>query len=200
METKKCSLCGEIKELSEFCKRSKDGLESRCRMCMSIRFKLYNQTKEGLISKIYKGQKSSSKKRKHSPPTYTKQELRDWLYSQPLFHELYDNWRAAEYTRQLSPSCDRTDDYKGYSLDRLKLMTWQENKDKAHKDMREGKLINGNKPQKAVIGTHKVTGKVIYFHSMNEAMRWTGIYEANISSCCLGKRKSAGGYAWKYAN
>lgn len=32
-----------------------------------------------------------------------------------------------------------------------------------------------------------------------EVERELGIYQANISSCCKGKLKSAGGYKWKYA-
>lgn len=37
------------------------------------------------------------------------------------------------------------------------------------------------------------------FPSLSEAKRVTGINQSNISQCCNGKLKSAGGYAWKYA-
>ena len=37
------------------------------------------------------------------------------------------------------------------------------------------------------------------FPSLSEAKRVTGINQSNISQCCLGKYKSAGGYIWKYA-
>ena len=36
------------------------------------------------------------------------------------------------------------------------------------------------------------------FGSMREAERATGIFQANISKCCLGKRHVAGGYQWRY--
>lgn len=36
------------------------------------------------------------------------------------------------------------------------------------------------------------------FWGTKEACRKTGIFQSNISKCCLGKRKSAGGYQWKY--
>lgn len=36
------------------------------------------------------------------------------------------------------------------------------------------------------------------FESIMEAERLTGINNANISQCCLGKRKSAGGFIWKF--
>lgn len=38
------------------------------------------------------------------------------------------------------------------------------------------------------------------FYGTWEAMRTTGIHQACISACCLGKRHHAGGYQWKYIN
>ena len=46
----------------------------------------------------------------------------------------------------------------------------------------------------------KSTGELLAtFPSTNEADRVTGIDHGNISKCCLGKYKSAGGYIWRYA-
>lgn len=43
-------------------------------------------------------------------------------------------------------------------------------------------------------------GNLIDTHySIAEAERKTGIYNPNIVKCCKGKRKTAGGYIWKYA-
>ena len=36
------------------------------------------------------------------------------------------------------------------------------------------------------------------FPSLHEAKRVTGINQSNISQCCNGKRKSVGGYIWRY--
>ena len=45
----------------------------------------------------------------------------------------------------------------------------------------------------------KSTGELLAtFPSTIEAWRVTGIHKSNISKCCLGKQKSAGGYIWKY--
>lgn len=38
------------------------------------------------------------------------------------------------------------------------------------------------------------------YESMSEASKLLNIHHSHISDCCLGKRKSAGGYVWKYAN
>ena len=45
----------------------------------------------------------------------------------------------------------------------------------------------------------KSTGKLLAtFPSIQEAERQTGISDSRICECCKGKRKSAGGYVWKY--
>lgn len=42
-------------------------------------------------------------------------------------------------------------------------------------------------------------GKIIdKFHGTREASRQTGIRQARISECCLGKTKHAGGFQWEY--
>ena len=46
----------------------------------------------------------------------------------------------------------------------------------------------------------KSTGELLAtFPSLSEANMVTGINQGNISKCCIGKYKSAGGYIWKYA-
>jgi len=156
----------------------------------------YQKTKKGLVTRIYADQRSGSKQRGHYMPAYSKQELKDWLFKQPKFHELYDDWRESNYDTLLSPSCDRLDDYKGYSLKRLQLMTWGENKRKGESDKKNG--IN-NKNSKAVISTHKITGVEMEFYSTSKAERETKISHSHISAVCKGKRKTAGGYYWEFA-
>lgn len=41
---------------------------------------------------------------------------------------------------------------------------------------------------------------VAEYHSMLEAERQNGVNQGNISRCCRGIYKSAGGYKWKYAD
>lgn len=42
-------------------------------------------------------------------------------------------------------------------------------------------------------------GKIIKeYGALSEAYRKTGIFASNISACCLGKTKTAGGYVWKF--
>ena len=59
--------------------------------------------------------------------------------------------------------------------------------------------INHPSLSKKVKMLEKKTGELLAtFPSTNEADRVTGIYKSCISECCNGKRKSAGGYVWRY--
>ena len=196
MQKVKCTKCGEVKPVSEFYKRKTGrlGIYNECKICYNKKCEKYRHTKDGVITELYSDQRSSSKKRGDEPPTYTRDELSKWCFGQEIFHRLYDNWKSNGFDPNLKPSCDRTNDYKGYSLDRLQLMTWDENKTKGHSDRRNG--IN-NKVNKAVIGIHKKTGEKIEFHSKIEAHRQTGINRWHISTCCSEKTRTAGGYYWK---
>lgn len=194
---KTCTVCKKEKDITEFGKRrrSKDGLKSYCKKCDYIRISSYEKTKKGLISRIYYSQTSSSKKRGHNPPEYSKAELSDWLLSQEIFQKLFKDWEDSGYRKMLKPSIDRLDDYKGYSLDRIQITTWGFNFDKGHKDRRNG--VN-NKMSKNVTGTNIVTGEIVEFHSTMEAERQLGIHHTSIGANCLGKAKTAGKYIWNY--
>ena len=59
--------------------------------------------------------------------------------------------------------------------------------------------INNPSLSKKVQMFDKSTGELLAtFPSLMEAERVTGIAYQSISSCCLGKLKSAGGYIWRY--
>ncbi len=54
---------------------------------------------------------------------------------------------------------------------------------------------------KRVAQINKKTDEIInIFPSSREASKKTGISQGHISSCCAGKRKTAGGYKWRYAD
>ena len=197
---KKCKKCRELKSLDKFFKHKikKDGLQIYCKDCSTIRNIEYYRTKEGLLTKIYGGQRSGSKRKERILPNYTKQKLKDWLFKQNLFHELFNDWVSSNYDKMLTPSVDRKKDNFPYSLDNIQLMTWQQNKDKGHRDMRLGKIINGVNPQKPVIQYDKQGNFIAEYCSLRQAKRETGISNGGISENCNGTRKSAGGFIWKF--
>ena len=62
------------------------------------------------------------------------------------------------------------------------------------------KLTNHPKKSKPVFSVDKVTGEIKEYPSAHEAERQTGIAQSDITKCCQGKAKSAGGYYWHYVN
>ena len=53
---------------------------------------------------------------------------------------------------------------------------------------------------KAIIGIDKVSGLIVEFPSLMEAERQTGISNKYICDCLKGRRNSAGGFYWIYAD
>ena len=87
----------------------------------------------------------------------------------------------------------------------LEWMSQKDNTNYGTRNKRAGEAIskaNINNPMfsKQVQMLDKSTGELLAtFPSLMEAERVTGIAQPNISSCCLGKRKSTGGYKWRYS-
>lgn len=200
METSKiCTKCKITKKLISFGKyiQTEDGLNNTCKQCNLDNAKKYNRTREGLITAIHSHQVSHSKTRQMDIPTYSKEELKEWILSQPNFEPLYINWVMMGYIRDLIPSVDRLDDYKSYELTNIRLVTFRENYKKAHYDKKN--KIN-RKCYKPIYQYDLSENLIKEFISIQEASDDLGINRSNIGSCCNGKRKVAGGFIWKYKN
>ncbi len=193
----KCSKCAEWKEINNFSPRNnrKKGYQPSCKACTNAHKRKYRKSKIGVIARIFENQISHSQSRKHAAPTYNKQELKEWLYAQPLFHKLYDNWKRLDYQKWYIPSVDRKNDYIGYTLDNIQLMTWQENSDKGSSDRKTGK---NNKQSRTVLQYSLKNNFIKEFYSIAEAARQTETANGNIIKCCNGKLKKANNFIWKY--
>lgn len=179
----------KIKNKEEIKKRNKE-----YRVKNIVKIKKQVRSKNGIIKRIYLDQIQSSKRRNHQPPLYTNEELKKWMFDQPNFEDLYNNWVDSGYEKMLKPSVDRLDDYKGYNFDNIQLMTWEENEKKGYEDRKNG--IN-NKQSKAVLQFTKDGEFVKEWYSMRKAER-RGFCSGKISSCCRGKQKTHKGFIWKY--
>jgi len=192
---KKCNNVYTIDNYRTFIRNNNKYNGHTCRECRTLISSNKKKTKEGLPVVIYCSQILSSKRKKYPKPNYTLSELREWMFSQTNFETLYNNWVASGYVRHLKPSCDRLDDYKPYSLDNLRLVTWEENNKKGREDIKSG--IN-NKKNKTVL-QYDLNGNFIKeFYSLAEAFRKTKVYRSNIYKTCIGKYNQSGGYIWKY--
>jgi len=188
---KRCTKCGAEKDFRDFRKalNCRQGVRPECRVCNQLQAK----TPLNHTNQMYSNQKSTSKRRGHMPPSYTKNTFRRWCMKQPVYHELHADWVASDYSRLLAPSCDRINDYKPYTLDNLQLMTWNENKLKGESDRKNGILITS---QMRAVNQYKLDGTFVReYHSVNEAGRRAS---GDIIACCKGRVKSAGGFKWKY--
>lgn len=158
--------------------------------------KKYDRTKQGVVSTIYYSQIRSSEMRNHPLPSYTKKELEKWIFSQPNFEKLYNDWVKSDYDRWLKPSIDRLDDYKPYSLDNIQLMTWKENLIKSHQDRKNG--INNK--QNKIVYQYNLKGELVKeYYSINQASREvSNTKPTDIINSCNGKRISCGGFIWSF--
>jgi len=147
----------------------------------------------GKAKVIYDSQVKSTKKKGHPPMEYNKKEFVDWLISQPEYLKLHKAWVKSGYDMWLAPSCDRLDDYLGYTFKNLRIVTWKVNYDKGNNDTKSG--IN-NKRNKAVVKLRLNQEFVEELHSLAEALRVTGV--RNIGQVCSGNRPLAGGFKWMF--
>ena len=186
---KRCSHCGGFFPIEEI--RS----NGYCRKCGWESDKNYRRTKKGMVPKMHSTLRGNSKIRGDVMPDFSAKELREWLFAQPLFHELYNDWKNSDYKKELKPSIDRLNDYEPYTFSNIQLMTWAENKAKGYADRKSGK--NG-KVNKAVVQLTRSGKLVNEYHSIKHAGRINNISDAMIVHVCKGRIKSAGGYVWMY--
>lgn len=195
---KKCTKCELTLDISNFGKRKhgQNGLNAFCIKCESERQLVHSRTKVGLIKRIFNHQKSSSKRRLHSMPDYTLNELKEWALGNYEFNRLFDEWVSSGYLKSLIPSVDRLDDKMPYSFDNIQITTWGFNNKKANADKLIGKLRTVN-PLKAIVAICTKTNIKIEFISIMQASR-NGFNRAAIRRCCNGKQKCYKGFYWHF--
>ena len=193
-----CSNCNTAKTLDDFAKdkTSVDGYSYHCRECSNKRAKEYRRTRIGLLRHIYSHQITNSKERGHNPPRYTRDEFVERIVDTQEYNDYFDVWEANEYNKKYTPSIDRKDDSKGYSFDNIQILHWY-----VHNQLScdRRKLGINNSSNKSIRQYDRDGNFIQEFFSIKEAHRITGTSDGAISSVAKGKRKTAGGFIWKYA-
>ena len=157
------------------------------------------RTKEGRIKNLYYSQSRRCKDKGWEQPEYTSEELINWVMHQKEYHELHDKWVKSNYSKEFSPSIDRIDDYKTYSLSNIQLMSWKENNAKGNHSQKNGL----NNKSSIAVDQLDLDGNFIKRHfSMKEAQRDTGVFSTNISKVCDDSIPiyTAGGYKWRLSH
>ena len=168
---KQCIDCLKTLPYTAFSKKAscKDGYNVRCKQCHTNKYK--RGTLERVIKKIYLTQIDNSIKRNHPLPSYTFNELVEWVKQQPDWDDLYNTWVESNYDRMLAPSIDRLDSLLPYSLSNIRLVSWKLNQQQSADDKYYGTDTRTLKPVKAINKdgtTHKE------YYSIGAAMRDVG--------------------------
>ena len=134
--TKICTSCDNEKDKDEFhnSNKSVDGKSTQCKECEYETQLKFIRTKEGTSYRIYKKQVQKSGLRGHIPPSYTLEEFRAWLFSQEIFHVIFEAWERGGHQHLECVSCDREDRFKPYTFDNISVTTWRENKRRWHEE------------------------------------------------------------------
>lgn len=172
------------------------GRRNECRTCV----KRYTRSKHGLALRIYRHQEQSCAARGYSLPDYTEQELEQWLFNQPLFHSLYDQWASTGYQKQHRPSVDRINDYVSYTLSNIQLLTWEQNNQKNYASRVDGT----NNKQSLAVDMLDLDGNFVdRFYSVSEAARRFSGIPSNIIGAIQNRttrvKKPDGSYRYKVA-
>lgn len=166
-----------------------------CKKCHAESMILYYQSVKGLITRIYANQRESCRSRKHQYPSYSKNELSDFLLSNKTFLSLFVDWASSGYKKNLAPSLDRIDESKTYSFDNIRIVTFQENM-MAHTEMTK-KGIGSSAGQCKSVLQFTMNGEFVKeYVSVNAARRETGIL--GIPHSLKGRHTHAGHFVWKF--
>ena len=193
---KVCSWCKVERPYADFRKRKTalDGKRSQCKFCEDSIKREKDRTKLGKAKRIALQQHHSAKRRGHSLPSYTREELVEWLFSLEKYHILYDRWKRSGFIKSLAPSVNRIDPNKSYTMDNIELITWGENHRLAVEDR-----INGVDHYANPVLQFSLDDEFIAeWKSAHFAADFLNISCSAIQNCCRGETKASCGYKWKY--
>lgn len=94
----------------------------------------YEKTPKGYIMRMYRNMKSRvtgvQKKKAHLYKNLyllPKEDFYNWITNNPKFLELYNEYKAKNYSRKLAPSVDRVNSAIGYEIHNMEIVTHGEN-------------------------------------------------------------------------
>ena len=96
--------------------------------------KRYEKTKPGFLMRLYRNMTSRvngiQKRKAHlysGKDLLSRAEFYEWAESSGDFHSLFSAWEISGYERKSTPSVDRVDPSKGYTVENMEWVTFSEN-------------------------------------------------------------------------
>ena len=161
--------------------------------------KKYEKTHKGFLMRLYRNMQSRimgiQKAKYHlyqGKELLPREEFYQWAFNNEVFIYLFKLYEANNYDRRLTPSVDRIDSSRGYSIDNMEWVTHSENS-------RRG---SNNNIRRSILQLTKDDVLIKSYNSISQACRENNFDLSRVSNiyyCCNGKIKSAYGYKWKYA-
>ncbi len=200
---KKCMKCNKNKVLDDFYKHKKmaDGRLNKCKECTKSDVKInservgskYDFSEKGFFRILYKTQKRHQKLRGHGEMPYSKSELEEWCIKNG-FKKLYTAWVDSGHSTNLKPSVDRLDDFKGYSFNNIRLVTWSENRMAQIEDIKSGRGTSGLrcKPLLKLDSDKKVVCEYVSYSSAKRDVGYSVEHQIKKGVKCRG------GFFWAY--
>lgn len=162
MKTKKCFKCGNEKQLKDFYKHPQmpDGRVNKCKDCnkKDVRKNWWDNIEKKREYDVYRQRYSISRIINHrfagikrrcevggnngriyfvtGKQYLKKQDFIDWVYEKENFKKfmkLYNNWIQNNFNTKLSPSIDRINSEKGYTVDNIQWLSKSDNCKKYNK-------------------------------------------------------------------
>lgn len=148
MDQKECKTCGEVKYLEMFPlnKSAPNGRGATCKCCVNtkrrqyrkdtnnLESKKYEKTVKGFLMRTYRNMQSRvtgvQKKKAHlykGLDLLPREDFYTWALCSEDFKLLWEDWIVSQYDQKLTPSVDRVDSSKGYSLCNMRWITHSEN-------------------------------------------------------------------------
>lgn len=96
--------------------------------------KKYEKTKKGFLVRTYRNMLSRvngvTKNKNHlylGLEILDKETFYDWSLNNSMFNMLFEVWQTFDYERKYTPSIDRINSKKGYTIDNIQWITFSEN-------------------------------------------------------------------------
>jgi len=93
-----------------------------------------------VAKELYDKQIARAKTHDYKEVMYSREEFLCWLYAKP-YYELFESWVLSGDKKNLKPSVDRIDATRGYSIDNIQLMTWEQNNEKGRNENSTTKAV-----------------------------------------------------------